>query len=175
MKDSVRANLIKSKKVRNALLALTILTSSSALASFSASAQNYPLPPVADPHKPPLVAVLDYAKIISVPDDTGSIILGNSGIIDVTMSGKNRAILTAKGYGYTNLVIISKDGRILSEDLIRVARTDYKKVFLRKGTSQFTYVCDPTCQPTIELGDDRTHISNTGGSISLRASLARGS
>ena len=140
---------------------------------FTTSAYAEPEPEYHDFSTPPIVAVLDYAKIIEIPEETRTMVLGNPSIADVTLSGKNRAIITAKGFGYTNFVLIDKNGQIISDRNIRVVKTTYKKVVVRKRGDQFTYICDPHCEKTVELGDDSGHMRDAGGAIAMRAGLAR--
>ena len=139
----------------------------------AALAQVTPEPEYHDFSVPPIVAVLDYAKIIKIPEETRTVVLGNPSIADVTLSGKNRAIITAKGFGYTNFVLIDKNGEIISDRNIRVVKTSYKKVVIRKRSDLYTYICDPACEKTVELGDDSRHMRDAGGAIAMRASLAR--
>ena len=140
---------------------------------FASTAYAQQEPEYHDFSTPPIIAVLDYAKIIEIPEDTRTIVLGNPSIADVTLSGKNRAIITAKGFGYTNFVLIDKNGSIISDRNIRVVKTNYKKVVIRRRTDQYTYVCDPHCEKTVELGDNSGHMRDAGGAIAMRASLAR--
>lgn len=145
----------------------------SGLLSSPAIAQTVDGQSPADFTKTPIVAFLDYAKIIAIPEETRTVVVGNPSVADITVSGKNRAIITAKGFGYTNFVLFDKNGQILSERLIRVAKSDYKQIVIRKGAEQYTYICDPNCEKTIVLGDNPKHMREAGGAIAMRASLAR--
>ena len=120
-----------------------------------------------------ITAVLDYAKIIEVPEAARTIILGNPTVADVVMTGKNKAVVTAKGFGATNLIMLDSKGAVLSESLLRVEKSYRKKVVVRRGSDQYTYVCDPQCEAVVELGDVQSHMASTIGSINTRASMAK--
>ena len=119
-----------------------------------------------------LKITLDQAKIAKVPTGTATLVVGNPMIADVTMiKGGVGMIVTGKGYGQTNLVAIDAGGNILDEKQIRVepART---VLVVQRGAARASYSCTPLCMPTVQLGDDQSVFSETGGQISARNGLA---
>jgi hypothetical protein len=95
-------------------------------------------------------------------------------IADVTMlKGGLSMVVTAKGYGQTNLVAIDASGNILDEKQIRVdpART---MLVVQRGAARASYSCNPWCMPTVQLGDDNAVFGEAGGQVSTRNGLATG-
>ena len=121
-----------------------------------------------------LAITIDQAKVAKVPAGTTTLVVGNPAIADVTMlKGGVGMVVTAKGYGQTNLVAIDASGNILDEKQIRVdpART---LLVVQRGAARASYSCNPWCMPTVQLGDDNTVFGEAGGQISTRNGLAQG-
>ncbi len=65
--------------------------------------------------------VLDQAKVLQMPANTSTIIVGNPVIADVTMLRRtNQMVLTGKGYGETNMIALDADGNAIGESTVRV-------------------------------------------------------
>ena len=118
---------------------------------------------------------LDQAKIIKLPPDTATVILGNPTFADVTpIKGNNSLyVVTAHGFGETNLIAVSRDGEVLQESEFRVLRPK-TVVVLQKGDSRVSLACNPDCMPTVQLGDDKDQFDRAGGQITTRNQLAQG-
>jgi Flp pilus assembly secretin CpaC len=122
-----------------------------------------------------LIAVtLDQAKIAKLPAGATTLVIGNPMIADVTMlKNNNSMVITGKGFGQTNLIAINGEGEILTEKQIRVVPTNSVLV-LQSGDSRVSYSCNPTCMPTVQLGDDNDHFAKTGTQVTMRNQLAEG-
>jgi hypothetical protein len=121
-----------------------------------------------------LAITIDQAKVAKIPTGTTTLVVGNPAIADVTMlKGGVSMVVTAKGYGQTNLVAIDASGNILEEKQIRVdpART---MLVVQRGAARSSYSCNPWCMPTVQLGDDNAVFGEAGGQISTRNGLATG-
>ena len=113
-----------------------------------------------------LAITIDQAKVAKIPTGTATLVVGNPAIADVTMlKGGLSMVVTAKGYGQTNLVAVDASGNILDEKQIRVdpART---MLVVQRGAARSSYSCNPWCMPTVQLGDDNTVFGEAGGQIS---------
>jgi hypothetical protein len=121
-----------------------------------------------------LAITIDQAKVAKIPTGTATLVVGNPSIADVTMlKGGLSMVVTAKGYGQTNLVAVDASGNILDEKQIRVdpART---MLVVQRGAARASYSCNPWCMPTVQLGDDNSVFGEAGGQISTRNGLATG-
>jgi hypothetical protein len=45
---------------------------------------------------------------------------------------------------------------------------------LQSGSSRISYACDPTCMPTVQLGDDDKTFKDVGEQMSTRNGYAAG-
>jgi hypothetical protein len=96
-------------------------------------------------------------------------------IADVTMlKNNNTMVITGKGFGQTNLIAIGADGSLVEEQQIQVLPSRGVLV-LQRGSSRISYACDPTCMPTVQLGDDDKTFKDVGEQMSARNGYAAGS
>jgi hypothetical protein len=119
-----------------------------------------------------LRVTIDQAKVAKVPAGTATLVIGNPMIADVTMlKGGVGMVVTGKGFGQTNLIAIDADGNILDEKQLRVEPGNSVLV-VQRGDSRASYSCNPTCMPTVQLGDDEKVFGDAGGQIQARNGLA---
>jgi Flp pilus assembly secretin CpaC len=117
---------------------------------------------------------IDQAKIVELPENTSTIIIGNPVVADVTMLKKNnRMILTGKSFGSTNLIALDSGGNALGESIIQVS-AEQKGLVVQRGLERETWDCSPRCQPTIAAGDSTKYLGETAGQIKQHNSLATG-
>jgi hypothetical protein len=120
-----------------------------------------------------LKVTLDQAKIMQLPTGVKTLVVGNPAIADVTMLKSGAIVLTGKGYGETNLIALDAQGNIIDEKLIEVEPTRSVLV-VQRGNSRESYWCNPTCMPTVQLGDEDKAFTESIGQIGARNTLAQG-
>ena len=122
-----------------------------------------------------IAVTLDQAKIARLPRGAATLIVGNPMIADVTMlKNNNTMVITGKGFGQTNLIAIDAAGALIEEQQIEVLPSK-GLVVLQNGSSRMSYVCNPDCMPTVQLGDDDKVFTEAGTQISTRNGYATGS
>jgi Flp pilus assembly secretin CpaC len=124
-----------------------------------------------------VVAVtVDHAKVIRLPERTQTVVVGNPMIADVTVQKNGILVVTGKSYGVTNLIALDGAGGLLAESLISVQGATEALVTVLRGkerdVERQTYACTPTCQPTLQLGDDSKYFSEVQGQAGQRNTLA---
>lgn len=100
-----------------------------------------------------VVIQADQAKIISVSGQPGTVVVGNPSIADVTVQG-DKVILMGRNYGVTNLIILDREGNQLAALDITVQITDKNAVHLYKAGRRMSLACAPTCEQTLQVGDE---------------------
>ena len=118
---------------------------------------------------------LDQARIVTLPDNVKTLIIGNPIIADVTLlKGGGTMVITGKGFGETNLIALDAQGKPVAESMIRVdASNATKTMVVQRGFERETYFCNPKCRPTVSLGDASKFSSDIAGQIGTRNSLAQ--
>lgn len=132
----------------------------------------------AEPAAPadPLVVVLDQARIVKMPENVATIVIGNPLIADISVQAGGMMVITGKGYGVTNLVALDRAGKTLMNEAVQVQGPP-DAVVVYRGATRESYSCTPNCDRRITLGDtpeffDAT-ISQTG-TRNLRAQAGTG-
>lgn len=116
--------------------------------------------------------VVDQAKLVKVPEQVATIVVGNPLIADVSLQPGGTMIVTGKGYGSTNLIVMNRAGEILEEHSILVEGSSDKLVTVFRGTERETYSCTPVCQRRVTLGDGPEYFNTVigqGGTLTQRA------
>jgi Flp pilus assembly secretin CpaC len=112
-------------------------------------------PAAAQPPNDAIVAPLDISTLFKLPERASTIVIGNPLIADVSIqAGGAIGVVTPKGYGVTNMVVLDHNGAVLMEKPLVVTSQPGKVVFVYRGASRATYACDPDCSARVNLGDD---------------------
>jgi Flp pilus assembly secretin CpaC len=116
----------------------------------------------------PLGITLDQATILKLPDKVATIVVGNPLIADVAVQSGGLVVVTGKGYGSTNIIVLDRAGVVLMERSVLVRGPTDQIVQVYRGVERETYSCTPTCQRRITLGDSVTFFSSTLGQSDIR-------
>jgi hypothetical protein len=99
-----------------------------------------------------IAVVLDHAKLMKLPDRVATIIIGNPLIADVSVQPGGLLVVTGKGYGVTNFLVLDRAGAVIMERAIKVEGPSDNLIVYR-GVDRESYSCSPTCERRITLGD----------------------
>lgn len=111
---------------------------------------------------------LDQAKLVRLPEDVSTVVIGNPAIADASVEANNLLVLTAKGFGTTNMIILDIDGEVISEHQVNVINQSENIVTVQRGVNRTSYSCIGSCQPTVSVGDDQEYFSTIQGQINAR-------
>jgi hypothetical protein len=102
----------------------------------------------------PVVVPLDQARLMKFPDRAATVIVGNPLIADLTIQPGGIAVITGKGFGSTNFIVMDHGGAVLLEKRIEVTGPQPDRVVMVfRGPTRQSYSCTPDCAPRITLGD----------------------
>lgn len=116
---------------------------------------------------------IDQAQTMKLPDTVTTLVVGNPLIADVSVQAGGMVVLTAKGYGATNLVALDRSGAVLEEKVILV-RGSRDTVTVYRGVERESYSCTPNCERRITLGDGAEFFTSTMGQAAARNGQALG-
>ena len=68
----------------------------------------------------PIAVNVDQAKLVKLPAEVATIVVGNPLIADVTLQNGGIVVVTGKGYGATNFIAMDRAGEVLVDRLIQV-------------------------------------------------------
>jgi hypothetical protein len=121
-----------------------------------------------------VTVILDQAKLIKLPEKVATIVIGNPLIADASLQPGGLMVITGKGYGRTNIVVLDRTGAVLMEKSVEVQGPRANVVVLYRGVERETYNCTPNCERRLTLGDGSTYFETVLGQIGARTGLAQG-
>lgn len=121
-----------------------------------------------------LIVALDEAKLLRLPDKVATIVIGNPMIADISLQPGGLMVLTGKGFGLTNLVVLDRAGTVLLEKSIEVEGPRGELVVFYRGIERETYSCTPQCERRITLGDSNVYFDALIAQAGSRNGYAQG-
>lgn len=118
------------------------------------------------------VVHVDHAKVVRLPERTQTVIVGNPIIADVTVQRNGILVVTGKSFGSTNMIALDGSGTLLAESMISVQAPRDSVVTVQRGLNRESYSCTPTCQPSLQLGDNPGFFDGVGNQATQRNELA---
>lgn len=115
------------------LLGLAFLAASAVLATFPASADS-------------IRVYVDQARVVKLARPADTIIVGNPEIADAAVQDASTVVLTGKGFGTTNLVILDSDGAAIVDEQIVVSRSSANAVNVYRRAELQSLSCSPYCE-----------------------------
>lgn len=107
-----------------------------------------------------LAIIVDRAEILRIPDRAAMVVIGNPLIADAALQPGGLLVLTGKGYGATNFIVLDAQGQTLLEHNLQVRAPD-DNVVVYRGLARETYSCLPICQRRNTLGDAPEYFNAT--------------
>ena len=116
--------------------------------------------------------IVDQAKLVKLPDQVATIVVGNPLIADVALQPGGTMVVTGKGYGATNVVALDRSGTVLIDRVVQVEGFSDKIVTVYKGVERESYSCTPICQRRTTLGDSAAYFATTLGQTGTMSAQA---
>jgi Flp pilus assembly secretin CpaC len=116
----------------------------------------------------PLAVYVDRAEILPLPKNLGSIVIGNPLIADASVHPNGFMVITPKGLGTTNMILLDTKGQTIAYRLIKVKTPSEQMVRVFRGIEKETYNCAPHCDKTQTLGDNNPYFDANLGQSTAR-------
>jgi Flp pilus assembly secretin CpaC len=139
-------------------------------ASLMAFANALALPAV---HAADVAVTLDQATLLKLPERVATIVIGNPLIADASVQAGGMLVITGKGYGITNLIVLDRAGSVLMEKSVEV-EGPRDVVVVYRGMARESYSCTPDCERRITLGDADPYFAATLAQTAARNAQAQG-
>ena len=107
--------------------------------------------------------VMNQAKIVKLTQDAATIVVGNPEIVDATVQDARTIVLTGKGFGVTNLVILNPEGKAVVDEAVFVSRNDDKTLRIYRRSRVQTLSCTPFCEGSYKSGAEQTSEAELSG------------
>ena len=90
--------------------------------------------------------LVNQAKIVKLARNADTIIVGNPEIADASVQDASTLVLTGKGFGVTNLVVLDHEGRTIVDEQVTVSRQSVNSVRVYRRANVQTLSCTPVCE-----------------------------
>ena len=99
---------------------------------------------------------MNQAKIVKLARPADTIVVGNPAIADAAVQDASTIILTCKGFGVTNLVVLDSDGSPIVDEQVTVVRQAASSVRVYRRADIQTLSCTPYCESSYKSDAERT-------------------
>jgi Flp pilus assembly secretin CpaC len=99
---------------------------------------------------------MNQAKIVKLARPADTIVIGNPQIADASVQDASTIVLTAKGFGVTNLVILDSEGNPIVDEQVTVVRQTASSVRVYRRADIQTLSCTPYCESSYKSDAERT-------------------
>lgn len=100
--------------------------------------------------------IMNQAKIVRLSRAADTIVVGNPAIADASVQDATTIVLTGKGFGVTNLVVLDRDGSPIIDEQVTVARDEASSVRIYRRSDVQTMSCTPYCESSYKSDAERT-------------------
>ena len=76
-----------------------------------------------------------------------AVVVGNPEIADAVVQDSRTIVLTGKGYGVTNLVVMDSEGDALVDEQVAVSASDTNSLRVYRRADINVFSCTPYCEP----------------------------
>lgn len=98
---------------------------------------------------------INQARVVKLARPADTIIVGNPEIADAAVQDASTVVLTGKGFGVTNLVVLDRDGLPIVDEQILVSRTSANAVNIYRRAQLQAQSCSPYCETLRDPGELR--------------------
>ena len=90
--------------------------------------------------------VMNQAKIVKLARAADTVVVGNPAIADAAVQDASTLVLTGKGFGVTNLVVLDQSGAPIIDEQVTVTRGTNSTVRIYRRSQVQTMSCSPYCE-----------------------------
>ena len=109
----------------------------------------------------PIEVVMNEAKIVKLARAADTIVIGNPEIADAAVQDSSTIVLTGKGFGTTNIVVLDDTGEPIVDERVIVKRSDAATMRIYRRNDVLTLSCTPICQKAYQTeAESRADASN---------------
>lgn len=88
-----------------------------------------------------MALVVDFAVVMQIDGEIGSIVLGNAAIADAMVADGTMIVLTGKSVGMTNMIVLDSGNQILAQMTLQVSGRKPGTVTVRRALEMQSYGC----------------------------------
>ncbi len=105
---------------------------------------------------------MNQAKILKLSRPADTIVVGNPDIADASVQDASTVVLTGRGFGVTNLVVLDEAGEPIIDEQVTVTRSTASTVRIYRRSSIQTLSCTPYCESSYKSEAERQSEADMG-------------
>ena len=90
--------------------------------------------------------IMNQAKIVKLSRAADTIVVGNPAIADAAIQDSKTIVLTGKGFGTTNFVVMDAEGNAIVDEMVMVSRGETNAMRIYRRTEFEDLSCTPNCE-----------------------------
>jgi Flp pilus assembly secretin CpaC len=102
---------------------------------------------------------MNQARIVKLTRPADTVVVGNPAIADASVQDASTIVLTGKGFGVTNLVVLDREGSPIVDEQVTVVRQSATTVRIYRRSQVQTLSCTPYCEGAFK--SDAEKVSET--------------
>ncbi len=106
-------------------------------------------------HAEGIDVVMNQAKIVKLSRAADTIVVGNPLIADAAVKDPQTIVITGKGFGVTNFVVLDVKGQPIVDEQIVVSRGDARTIRIYRRSQVQTLSCTPYCESAFKSDAER--------------------
>ncbi|WP_256748916.1 pilus assembly protein N-terminal domain-containing protein [Mesorhizobium sp. Mes31] len=99
---------------------------------------------------------MNQAKIVKLSRPADTIVVGNPAIADASVQDASTIVLTGKGFGVTNLVVLDPEGSPIVDEQVTVVRQAASSVRIYRRAEIQTMSCTPYCESSYKSDAEKS-------------------
>ncbi|MCT8990014.1 pilus assembly protein N-terminal domain-containing protein [Chelativorans sp. SCAU2101] len=103
-----------------------------------------------------IALTMNQAKIIKIARPANTVVIGNPEIADAVVQDSTTIVLTGRGFGVTNIVVLDAEGLPIVDEQIVVSRQTVNSVRVYRRADVQTLSCTPFCESSYKSEAERT-------------------
>lgn len=105
---------------------------------------------------------MNQAKIVKLSRPADTIVVGNPAIADASVQDASTIVLTGKGFGVTNLVVLDQEGSPIVDAQVTVVRQAASSVRIYRRAEVQTMSCTPYCESSYKSEAEKSSEAEMG-------------
>ena len=93
-----------------------------------------------------IAVTMNQAKIVKLSRDADTIVIGNPLIADAAVKDPRTIVITGKGFGVTNFVVLDSKGGAIVDEQVVVSRSVAETIRIYRRAEVQTLSCTPFCE-----------------------------
>nr|WP_244642584.1 pilus assembly protein N-terminal domain-containing protein [Phyllobacterium sp. 628] len=107
--------------------------------------------------------VMNQATVLKLARPADTVVVGDPEIADAVVKDARTVVLTGKGFGMTNIVIMDADGSAIVDDQVLVSRSVANTVRVYRRAMVQTLSCSPFCEISQKTDAEKKSDTQIGG------------